>query len=349
MNALQVHMVVPIQHRNLGALGAEDQGAGRNAHAMGVGRNRQGGFGVVAGQQFAVGVVGNELGEQGAGAAVDGGGVADQACLEMLAGVFGHRQFGFEARMDDRRVVLRHRYVEAQLVGVGNVEQLRVAVGIGLDQLADIGVAGGDGAGERRTNGLVAFQRRQPRIVRRGGLGVGLGGGGVGGFFIGLLARYRMAGQQVLPTGCAGGCQACIRLLLDQPRMGLGQLLIEVGAVDFGQDLPGLDLAADIDFPVLQVAADPCMDRRLAPGVEVRGQAQGVTRGILPGLKYHHLRDSGGLGPGGDRLFVQRAGVQAAGDQQGGQRQAADTHEHQTLARGFLIRRHVRFLQLQRE
>ena len=78
-------------------------------------------------------------------------------------------------------------------------------------------------------------------------------------------------------------------------------------------------------------------------------QAQGIAGHILLGLEHHHLRDGRGLGPGGDRLFVQRAGMQAVGDQQGGQGQAADTHEHQTLARGFVIRRHGAFLQQLRE
>ena len=138
MNVLQVHMVATVQYRNLGALGAEDQGAGRDAHAMGVSRNRQGDFGVIARQQFAVGVVGDELSEQGAGAAVDGGGVTDQTCLEVLAGVLGDGQFGLKACMDDRCIVLRHRHIQAQLVGVGNVEQFRIAGVIGLDQLADV-------------------------------------------------------------------------------------------------------------------------------------------------------------------------------------------------------------------
>ena len=96
--------------------------------------------------------------------------------------------------------------------------------------------------------------------------------------------------------------------------MGLGQLLVEVWAVDFGEDLPGLDLGTDVDFPVLQVAADPRMDRRFAPCVQVGGQAQGVTAGVWLGLEHHYLGDGGGFGPGGDRLLVQRTRVQAAGD-----------------------------------
>ena len=87
MDGLQVDVVVPVEHGDLRALGAKDQGAGGNADAMGVGWNRQGRFGVVTGQQFAVGVVGDELREQGAGAPVDGGGVADQAGLEVFAGM----------------------------------------------------------------------------------------------------------------------------------------------------------------------------------------------------------------------------------------------------------------------
>lgn len=188
--------------------------------------------------------------------------------------------------MDHCGVVLRHRYIQAQLVGVGNVEQLWIAVGIGLDQLADIGIACGDGAGERRAQGLVVLQCRQPRNVCNGGLDVGLGRCRVGGFLIGFLTRYRMAGQKVLPARRGGRCKVRVRLFLNQSRMGLGQLLIEVGAVDFGQHLPGLYLAADVDLPVLQVTADSCMNRCGAPGFQVRGQAQGVAGGIVLRLEY---------------------------------------------------------------
>src|SRR3989344_50089 len=188
MDGLQVYVVLRIQHRDLGALGTEDQRAGRDAYAMGVYRNRQGRFGVIARQQLAVGVVGDKLREQGAGAAVDGGGVADQVRLEVFAGVLGNTQLGFKPGVDDGRVVLRHRHVEAQLVGVGDVEQLRVAVGVGLDQLAAVGVARSDGASERRADSLVAFQRRQACVIGSGGFGVGSGRSGGGGVFIGRLA-----------------------------------------------------------------------------------------------------------------------------------------------------------------
>lgn len=158
-----------------------------------------------------------------------------------------------------------------------------------------------------------------------------------------------MAGQQVLPARGGGFGQARVGLFLHQAGVGLRQLLVKVRAVDFGEDLPGFDLGTDVGFPVFQVAADPRVNRRLAPGLKVRGQAQGVAGHVLFRLEHHHLRDGGGFGPGGDRLFVHRAGVQAVGDQQGGQCQAADTHEHQTLARGVVIRRHVKFLQQLRE
>lgn len=200
-------------------------------------------------------------------------------------------------------------------MGVRQVEQLRVAVVVGLDQLADVGVARGEGAGKRRANGLVILQCREPCIVGGGRLGIGLGSRGVGAFFIGFLARYRVAGQEVLPALGGGLGQPCIGLLLDHPCPGLGHLLVQVGAVDMGQHLPGGDLGADVLGPVLEVAADPGMDRRLAPGFQVRRQAQGVAQYVGLRLEHQHLGHGGGFGPGGDGLFMPGARRQAADHQ----------------------------------
>ena len=156
-----------------------------------------------------------------------------------------------------------------------------------------------------------------------------------------------MACQQILPACGRSGREPGVGLLLEHMGAGLRQLLIQIRTVDNRQDLPGLDLAANVGLPALQVAVDPGMDRRLAPGLQMRGQAQGIAMGVLQGLEYVDNRQCGRFGPLAHRVFMAATCCQAIGDQQGRQRQATDAQVHQALARGFLIRRHGKFLQQQ--
>ncbi len=221
-------------------------------------------------------------------------------------------------------------------MGVSHFEQVRAGVGVGLDQLADVGVARGHGAVERRTQGLVVGQVGEARIVGARRLDVGLGGVGVGDFLVHFLLRDRVRAQQVLPARGAGLRQFFVSLLLQQVRMGLGQLLVQVRAVDFGQHLAGFHRRADVGFPVLQVAADPGVDRRLAPGLQVRRQHQGVAGGVVDRLEHADDRHRLGFGPARHVVIVTGPGGQAAGHQHGGQGQAADAEHHQALARRLL-------------
>ena len=64
-------------------------------------------------------------------------------------------------------------------MGVGDVKQLRVAVGVSFDQLANVGIARGDGASERRTDGFVGFQCQKTCVIGLGCLRIGFGRGGI--------------------------------------------------------------------------------------------------------------------------------------------------------------------------
>ena len=225
-------------------------------------------------------------------------------------------------------------------MGVGNVEQFRVAVGVGLHQLANVGVARGDSPGKGRADGLVVFQRRQPCIVRFGGLRVGFRRSGVGQLLVSFLTRHRMAVHQVLPARRGGRGELGIGLLLQHMCVSLCQLLVKIGAVNHRQYLTGLYLAANVAGPAFQVTVHPCVNRRLAPGFQMRGQAQGVAVGVLQRLEHVDHGQGGGFGPTDHRLFMPAARGEAIGDQQRGQCQAADAQQHQALARRFLIRRH---------
>ena len=58
---------------------------------------------------------------------------------------------------------------------------------------------------------------------------------------------------------------------------GLQQLLVEVGRLDLGEQLPRLHRGADVDVPALQVAADAGKDRRAGIGLEPARQVDGGT------------------------------------------------------------------------
>ncbi|KAG1079092.1 hypothetical protein G6F40_016455 [Rhizopus arrhizus] len=78
MDVAQVHDVLAVDHRHLGALGPEDQHIRWHAHASSSALQWQRHFRVAAGQQCAIGIVDHELCQQGAGTAVDRAGVSLQ-------------------------------------------------------------------------------------------------------------------------------------------------------------------------------------------------------------------------------------------------------------------------------
>ena len=61
-----------------------------------------------------------------------------------------------------------------------------------------------------------------------------------------------------------------------------GQLRVEIRGVDLGQQIALLHVGAVIEIPVLQIAVDPRVDRRLVPGLDGAGQHQALGRGALP-------------------------------------------------------------------
>jgi len=76
-----------------------------------------------------------------------------------------------------RRHLLRHLHVDAHLVNVGDAEQLRsgaaAGAAAGIDERADVGLARGHHAVERRGDVLEACQRLQAVDVALGGIDVG--------------------------------------------------------------------------------------------------------------------------------------------------------------------------------
>ena len=126
-----------------------------------------------------------------------------------------------------------------------------------------------------------------------------------------------MRRQQVLPARGGSRRQPGIGVRLQHMGAGLCQLLVQVGAVDQRQHLTGLHFAADIGLPTVQVAVHAGMNGRLAPGLKVGGQAQGVAPGVLLGLQHAHYRQGSRFCPLADRALMPAAGRQPVGYQQG--------------------------------
>ncbi len=71
---------------------------------------------------------------------------------------------------------LRDLHIEPQPLRVGNAEQLRTGAASGIDELTDIGIAGGDDAVERRDDPLEARQLTQALDVCLGRLHLRISG-----------------------------------------------------------------------------------------------------------------------------------------------------------------------------
>ena len=221
----------------------------------------------------------------------------------------------------------------------------RPALEIGVDQGADVGVAGGHDAVERRSQALEIGKHFEPIDVGLGRLGKGLLDREVAGLFIDGLLGHRVGSTQRLPALCRHQSQRLARLGAGQRRLGLEELLVEVGRLDLGEQLTGLHWRADIDVPGLQEAAHPGIDRRAGIGFESTRQ---IERGfVVAGRRRDDAHDRNGLGV---RPFLQLglAGIavhEAAGHhethhQEGGD--AGDGEAATPLARrrGGRLRRH---------
>jgi hypothetical protein len=194
--------------------------------------------------------------------------------------------------------------------------------GAGVDEGARIDVAFGEQAGKGRHHLLESLQLLQPAHV-----GVGRGQAGLGllvaaGLLIGFLGRNRTALEQVLPAFRADLGQFHLGRDLLAGGPGLGQLLVDLGRVDLGQEFSGLHVAADVVGPAHQVAAGAGVDRRILERQQRSGQHQ-VLVGILPDRTDHghagHRVGEGGPGQGMGMQHLAGDG-DAAGQQQRQQR-----------------------------
>ena len=197
-----------------------------------------------------------------------------------------------------------------------------------VDERADVGVARDDDAVERRVifwNACRSSRRFTFAVLESTVAFLTLV---VAQLLVRLLVRDHLALEQGLPAirGDLGHLHGGGRCVV-QVGAGLPQLLVQLGRLDLGEELPLLDARADVDVQLLEVAAGPRVDRRVGEGPRVAGQHE-LVRGV-GGRRVHHLHRGGGrflgraLERGVGALPVVQAGVDGdAQDQRAGQRRS---------------------------
>lgn len=198
-------------------------------------------------------------------------------------GHIGNAQDGVDPGRNPERQILGHEYLCADHVALHNAEHEGSARGIGLDEAADVDVAPGNDAVERRDHALIVLLLAQYlplRLLRRD---VGLGDA-KGGFL--RLERLHVADTLLLrcPTladerivalpGHSCQIQGDLRLLLRRLQLRqrgfcLSYLVIKLGSGDLNQRLPFLYRIADIHVALVDIAARASEDVR---GGERRGR-----------------------------------------------------------------------------
>ena len=162
----------------------------------------------------------------------------------------------------------------------------------GIDQCADIGFARGDDTVERRGDVLEAFQRLQPVdfALIDGDFGIRRTEARLGAVVIGLLAFLLLHGhdafRRVAPA-LVGRLRELLFGLSDfhnsARRVELGlrsrELGVEIWRFDLGQHVAFFDVRAVIKIPLLQIAGDAGINRRLVPGLHGAGQHQALGGG----------------------------------------------------------------------
>ena len=173
----------------------------------------------------------------------------------------------------------------------------RPALEPAVDQRADVGVALGDDALERRRDVLEAGEHLQPFDIGLAGVDGGLLVFKVGGALVHVLLGDGVGDDQGLPALERHLGQPGARLGAGEIGARLQQLLVEVRRLDLGERLAALHRRADVDLPVLHIAADAGEDRRPQIGLEPPRQIEAGDHRLGVQRRDRHRRDGLGLGP----------------------------------------------------
>ena len=88
---------------------------------------------------------------------------------------------------------------------------------------------------------------------------------------INILLRHGIGIGERLPTLGAHFREFGVRLSGGQGGTRLRQLLIDVGGIDFSEQIAGFDLAANVVLPTFQIPRYAGVDRCLNEGLEATG------------------------------------------------------------------------------
>ncbi len=211
--------------------------------------------------------------------------------------MLGHAERRLGARRHTRHIALRHAHVDPQLFRVGDDEQFRAATGAGVDQLADIGFARGDGAVERHHDTGKPFHRDDAVDIGLRRLDQRLLGGEISDLLVDFLFGNRIRTDHRRPALGCGLRERGIGLRTGEIGARLEQLLIQIGRFDFGEQIASLHLGTDIVFPALQITAHARIDRRPCIRLDTAGQFQAETIGAAVRWRHRYGGQRLRLGP----------------------------------------------------
>ncbi len=292
-----------------------------------------------AGHQRAVAVVDVDLDTQRARDGIDRARAARDLRGKAPARILRRRQIDGRAGRHAGRAVLWHIDEHAQRVRLFEMEQFagqaraarRAARG---DERADVDVACGDHAVERRGDRLVRHEFGKMRDVRLRGREHRALRVHVRDLRVGVLLRDRLRFQHVLPALCGRFRIVVVRLRARFVRTRLAQLRVEIGRRDLRERLPSLHVRAEIGAPVRDIAARARIDRRVRIRHHRAGQRQRLVGRRRAGHDDRHrqrlLR--------GDLRALRGACIDprhdAEREQRGGERDGRERHGQLAAAAG---------------
>jgi hypothetical protein len=336
LDAAPRHRAVVARHRHLGPTLVEDEALGRDHDIRFGARHLEAHVDVEAGAQGAVLVRHVDLGGESARRSEKRHGTAFDLAGEGPVGHLRHLDRGIDARFDPHRDVLWHVDGDAQDVVTVHRQEGRAGA-VGVDEVAHIDTALGDHPVEGGDD--VLEPRQRPQALDGGGLrlDVGLGhlhaglrrGEGRGlaenaglGIVCVLLRGPALSGERRgAVVGDVGEVHVGLGLIdhgfrleesglqLPRLRLGLGQLLVEVGGGDPHQDVALADAAADVDPALGDVARGAGVEGRLGEGIGLARQGD-LDRPVRTlGGRRAQLRNEAvhlalGLGRGGAPLHL---------------------------------------------
>jgi hypothetical protein len=147
------------------------------------------------------------------------------------------------------------------------------------DELADVGVARGDGAVERRGDAVEIFQFLQPVDIGLGGFDVRLFQFRSRPVFSAVSCSLTLAVlSKSVQRSAVILARSRLALRLVQFGLGLRELLVQFRRVNFREHLAVGDVIADVHQPVFQIAAGARVDRSLDERLHFRRQRRAQIR-----------------------------------------------------------------------